>query len=110
VESFIQAIAYRKGIGADLAEGITRAAIKWGRYEEDIETGSLYVGAYGLIWHWWLPHVYWGYGTLVSDRDVNEHCLFRLPIYLPADVAVKRLPKRCRPTTIRSCSIITGRG
>ena len=64
LESFIQAIAYKKGIGADLAEGITRAAIKWGRYEEDIETGFLSVGGYGLIWHWWLPHVYWGYGTI----------------------------------------------
>src|SRR4030065_1316691 len=97
VESFIQAIAYRKGIGADLAEGITRAAIKWGRYEEDIQTGSLYVGAYGLIWHWWLPHVYWGYGTLVSDRDSNEHCFSRLPTYLPADELVRRYAEKMGP-------------
>ncbi len=97
VESFIQAIAYKKGIGADLAEGMTRAAIKWGRYEEDVETGFLRVAGYGLIWHWWLPHVYWGYGSILSDRDVNEHCLVRIPTYLPADVAVRRFAEKMAP-------------
>ena len=36
-----EAIANRMGIGADLAEGLMRAAEKWGRLEEDLAVGRL---------------------------------------------------------------------
>jgi aldehyde:ferredoxin oxidoreductase len=60
--------------GADIAQGFVRAAEKWGRVEEDLKNGML------LFPYWGLPihkepraQVYWGYGTILGDRDINEH-------------------------------------
>ncbi|MCP4576464.1 MAG: hypothetical protein GY846_09305, partial [Deltaproteobacteria bacterium] len=73
-EKFVRMIAYREGIGDDIAEGFFRAAERWGRLEEDLETGLLPYP------HWGLPNHFepgaaleWGYGTIMGDRDVNEH-------------------------------------
>jgi len=58
----------------DLREGAVRAAEKWGRLDEDLTTGLLPYP------HWGLPVHYdpraeleWGYGTILGDRDINEH-------------------------------------
>lgn len=60
----------------DIKEGPVRAAKKWGRLEEDLRTGLLPYP------HWGLPVHYdpraeleWGYGTILGDRDINEHDL-----------------------------------
>jgi aldehyde:ferredoxin oxidoreductase len=81
VEQLVKMISYRndglghehKG-GDDLAEGFVRAAKKWGRLEEDLKTGVLDFP------HWGLPNHYeprteleWGYGSILGDRDINEH-------------------------------------
>jgi aldehyde:ferredoxin oxidoreductase len=85
VEQFIRMIAFRNdGRGHksqaadDLAEGFVRAARKWGRLEG--EEGDLKTGLLNFP-HWGLPNHYeprteleWGYGTILGDRDINEHC------------------------------------
>jgi hypothetical protein len=89
-EAYIRAIAYREGIGNDLAEGLMRAAQKWGTAKKDLETGRLFMPGYGIMWHSWFPAVYWGYGSILSDRDINEHEFSSMPTYLPADEVIKR--------------------
>lgn len=72
-ETLTQAIAFRQGIGDDLAEGLMRANEKWGTLDAALDDGSLPYPAWGYCWHWTLPEVTWAYGTLVGDRDINEH-------------------------------------
>ncbi|MEE8452830.1 MAG: aldehyde ferredoxin oxidoreductase N-terminal domain-containing protein [Thermoguttaceae bacterium] len=81
VQQLIKAIAYRNDgrggksqFGDDLAEGCMRAAKRWGRLEEDLRTGQL------PFPHWGIPihrdpraQLEWGYGTILGDRDINEH-------------------------------------
>jgi aldehyde:ferredoxin oxidoreductase len=84
IEKLLEMIAFRKGIGDDIAEGFFRAAKKWGRLEQDTATGLLQFP------HWGLPNHYeprseleWGYGSILSDRDVNEHD-FNLLFWMPS--------------------------
>ena len=82
-DHFLKMIAYRRGIGDDFAEGFFRAAKRWGRLEEDLKTGILYYPYWGLPEHNYDPRaeVEWGYGSILGDRDINEHdfiFLFRL--------------------------------
>ena len=75
IEKFTKAIAYReKGLGDDMAEGLTRAWVKWGRYEEDTKSGLLNRPQWGYMEHY-DPRleVEWSYGSLFGDRDINEH-------------------------------------
>lgn len=72
-EALIKSIACREGIGNDLAEGPTRAARKWGRLEKDLSSGVLGLSQWGSAWHWSLPGVEWPFGSILGDRDINEH-------------------------------------
>jgi len=74
-EKYTRAIAYREGIGDDFAEGFYRAAKRWGRLEEDLNTGTLNYSYWGLPDHGYDPRaeVEWGYGSILGDRDINEH-------------------------------------
>ncbi len=81
VEQFVKMAAYgndgkggKSRFGHDISGGFVRAAKKWGRVEEDLKTGML------MFPYWGLPihkepraQVYWGYGTILGDRDINEH-------------------------------------
>jgi len=81
VEQFVKMVAYGddgKGnesqFGADTSAGFVRAAEKWGRLEEDLNSGILAFPYWGLPVHKEpRAQVYWGYGTLLGDRDINEH-------------------------------------
>ena len=91
VEQFVKMIAYRNDglgnascgqppkseFGNDLAEGFVRAALKWGRLdgdEGDLKTGILGFSCWGLPDHRdYQAHLEWGYGSLLGDRDMNEH-------------------------------------
>jgi len=81
VEQFVKMVAYGddgKGdesqFGADISEGFVRAAEKWGRREQDMASGILAFPYWGLPVHKEpRAQVYWGYGTLLGDRDINEH-------------------------------------
>jgi aldehyde:ferredoxin oxidoreductase len=93
IEPFFQMIANREGIGDDLAEGFTRAAERWGRLEQDLETGLLPYPHWGLPLHY-DPRfqVEWGYGTILGDRDINEHGLNVLFWMPTASIATKKRP------------------
>ncbi len=72
-EVFCDAIARKIGIGADLAEGILEAAHKWGRLEEDMNSGALRLPAYGASWHHTLPGVDWAYSYILMSGDPMWH-------------------------------------
>ena len=90
------AIAYRQGIGDDLAEGLTRANERWGTLDAALADGSLPYPQWGYCWHWTLPEVTWIWGSLLGDRDINEHdFLFPFGTYLStagalSEVSVER--------------------
>ncbi len=97
-DAYVRAISYREGIGNDLAEGLMRAAQKWGIAERDLETGQLFMPGYGIMYHHWLPWVYWAYGCIMSDRDINETSVQNMPYaYMPADEAIKRITEKLSP-------------
>jgi len=83
-EKLLNMVAYRWGIGDHIAEGFYRAAEKWGRLEEDLKTGLLQYP------HWGLPNHYeprteveWGYGSILGERDINEHD-FNILFWMPS--------------------------
>ena len=41
--------------------------------EEDLASGILALAQWGMVWHWSLPCVEWVFGSILSDRDINEH-------------------------------------
>jgi aldehyde:ferredoxin oxidoreductase len=77
-EIFCDAVARRIGIGADLAEGTLEAAKKWGRLEEDLNSGALRFPAYGASWHHSLPGVDWAYSYIFMSGDPMWHGFFGL--------------------------------
>ena len=117
VEQLVKSIAYRNDghggpsqFGDDLAEGCIRAAKRWGRLEEDLRTGQL------PFPHWGVPihrdprcQLEWGYGSILGDRDINEHDFDWLhwqpstaklqgrPTEVPADEAVAIYTKKMVP-------------
>jgi aldehyde:ferredoxin oxidoreductase len=81
VETLMRKIASREGIGDDLSEGVARAAIKWGRYKEDMASGVLNLAYWGSFEHY-DPRieVEWGYGSLLGERDIMMHS-FNYPLH-----------------------------
>jgi aldehyde:ferredoxin oxidoreductase len=77
-EVFCDAIARKIGIGADLAEGILEAAKKWGRLEEDLNSGALRLPAWGASWHHSLPGVEWAYSYIFMTGDPMWHGFFSI--------------------------------
>ncbi len=83
VEQFVRMLAYgndgngnESQFGRDISEGFVRAAEKWGRRKEDLASGILAFPYWGLPIHKEpRAQVYWGYATLLGDRDINEHDL-----------------------------------
>jgi aldehyde:ferredoxin oxidoreductase len=80
-DQFLRMAAYRNdglgnkhSFGNDLAEGVVRAAKKWGRLDEDLRTGVLTYSHWGVPLHFDpRTQLEWGYGTILGDRDINEH-------------------------------------
>jgi len=81
LEQFVKMIAYGndgKGnesqFGRDISGGFVRAAEKWGRRKQDLDSGILAFPYWGIPLHKEpRAQVYWGYATLLGDRDINEH-------------------------------------
>ena len=68
--------------GAAVSQGIVRAAKKWGRLDEDLATGLLPYPYWGNPIHMDpRAQLEWGYGTILGDRDINEHCITRLKYF-----------------------------
>ncbi|MBL7176975.1 MAG: aldehyde:ferredoxin oxidoreductase [Desulfobacteraceae bacterium] len=114
VEQFIKMVAYgddgkgnKSEFGKDIAGGIVRAAKKWGRLEQDLKSGLLWFPYWGLPVHKESrAQVYWGYGTILGDRDINEHCFDWLK--WEATYAKTR-GGRTRVPAERAVEIITGK-
>ena len=81
IERFVKMVAYgndgrgnESQFGKDISGGFVYAAEKWGRREQDLNNGMLQFPYWGLPIHKEpRAQVYWGYGTLLGDRDINEH-------------------------------------
>ena len=75
IEKLVRMIAFREGAGDDMAEGFYRAAGRWGRQEKDLKSGLLDYPYWGLPEHGYDPRaeIEWGYGSIMGDRDINEH-------------------------------------
>jgi aldehyde:ferredoxin oxidoreductase len=83
VAQFFECIVKGNDIGIDVRDGIVRACLKWGR-EEDWKTGILAFPYWGWPEHAYDPRceVEWGYGSILGDRDINEH-MIAWRIFLP---------------------------
>jgi len=82
MEKYIKLVAYREGVGNDLAEGFPRAAEKWGRIKQDLKTGALRFPHWGDGEHY-DPRcqVCWGFSSILSSRDYNDHTFTALFLY-----------------------------
>ncbi|MDD4874108.1 MAG: aldehyde ferredoxin oxidoreductase N-terminal domain-containing protein [Dehalococcoidales bacterium] len=85
VEILLEKIVKGEGIGLDLRDGFVRAAEKWGRKEEDMQSGLLNFSYWGCPEHMYDPRteIYWGYGSIIGERDINEHDLNDLLYWNP---------------------------
>ena len=100
----LRKIAYREGIGDDLAEGIVRAAAKWGVLEQDLMSGLL-PEIYWLGEVHWGVQVWWAYSSLFQSRDINRHMLSPIlqgpkvgePSKISPEVRAKRLAEVAPP-------------
>jgi aldehyde:ferredoxin oxidoreductase len=103
-EIFCDAITRRVGIGADLAEGFLEAVKKWGRLEEDMNSGVLRTPAWGASWHHTLPGVDWAYSYIFMSGDPVWHGFFGLnaggfggPAGYTAEELVEMMAKKVVP-------------
>jgi aldehyde:ferredoxin oxidoreductase len=76
--AFIQVLAkkvsLREGIGEVLSQGCARTAEAWGRYKEDTDSGLLQLPNWGYPAHYEArTEVEWSYGSILGERDINEH-------------------------------------
>ena len=89
IDKLLSSIVNLQGIGSDMAEGFYRAAQAWGRQEEDCASGILLYPYWGLPFHCDpRSKLEWGYGSVLGDRDANEHDFVSLPF------SAKKLPDR----------------
>jgi aldehyde:ferredoxin oxidoreductase len=74
IKAFTEAVAHGTDIGADLKDGVARAAVKWGLWDQETSNGNLTMPQWGFSEHY-DPRleVEWSYGSLFGDRDINEH-------------------------------------
>jgi aldehyde:ferredoxin oxidoreductase len=91
LEKLLEMISNREGVGDDMAEGFTRAAERWGTREEAEKTGLLNNCHWGVGMHF-DPRISleWGYGTILGDRDINEHGF--CPLYMIPTMSRTREP------------------
>ncbi len=82
LEILLDKIVNGEDIGLDLREGTVRAAEKWGRLEEDLKSGLLRFPYWGYPEHGYdgRGSLEWGYGSIMGDRDTNDHDI-NTPVY-----------------------------
>lgn len=87
--TLIRMIVEREGIGDDLAEGVSRAAAKWGRYDIDNRSGLLANPYWGFFEHYEpRVEVEWSYNSLMASRDTNDHG-FNFPFFHIPRIAIE---------------------
>jgi aldehyde:ferredoxin oxidoreductase len=113
IHALVRQIANREGIGDALSGGVARAAEAWGRLKEDNDSGLLTLPNWGYYQHN-DPRLEpeWGYGSILGERDINEHGISFAVHYmpgitiganvdpvLPADKVVEVLSSKVAPYT-----------
>ncbi len=102
-KALLDAVSRRVGIGDALAEGTCHAAKKWGRLEEDMESGALRFPAWGATGHWTLPSVEWAYNYLMGAGDPSWHGLVtavgKPRDGSPIEKSLEKLAKKTEPYT-----------
>jgi aldehyde:ferredoxin oxidoreductase len=85
IHALVKKIAAREGIGDALSGGAARAAAAWGRYKEDSDNGVLTLPNWGYYEHY-DPRleVEWSYGSILGDRDINEHSINFVVHHMPS--------------------------
>jgi aldehyde:ferredoxin oxidoreductase len=86
LQTVVRKTALREGVGDLLSTGFARAAAQWGRYKKDTDAGVLNSPNWGYMEHYEpRVEVEWSYGSILSDRDINEHSL-NFPLHhMPSD-------------------------
>lgn len=83
----VRQIESQEGIGVQLSQGLARAAKEWGRLDKDLKSGLLPLQYWGYPQHYDARVlVEWGYGSILGDRDCNEHD-FLFPCYYNPSIA-----------------------
>jgi aldehyde:ferredoxin oxidoreductase len=112
-EKMIDAFSHRQDIGADLADGWVQAAYRWGR-AEDLRNGHMQFSYWGMPEHGYDPRaeLEWGYGSILGDRDINEHCFniiftnvtaafaFAMPMRIEAAKLVEIIAEKLSPYAV----------
>jgi aldehyde:ferredoxin oxidoreductase len=81
VQTLARKVSMREGIGDLLSNGCARIAEAWGRYKEDTDSGLLTVPNWGYAEHLDSRiEVEWSYGSILGERDINEHS-FSFPFH-----------------------------
>ena len=76
LQTIVRKTALREGVGDLLSDGFARAAEEWGRYKKDTDSGVLNSPNWGYMEHYDpRVEVEWSYGSILGDRDINEHSL-----------------------------------
>ncbi len=82
LEMFMRQISTRQGIGNDLADGLARAAKKWGTYDADYSSGKLNLAYWGTSMHYDpRTEAEWGFGSLMGERDLMLHNIANYPLH-----------------------------
>ena len=100
LEILFKKIIDGEDIGLDLREGIVRAVEKWGRLEEDLKSGLLAFPYWGYPEHGYdgRGSLEWGYGSIVGDRDINEHEFNSLVFWYPYVYVTDAYKQGVKPT------------
>lgn len=74
----------REKCGDQLADGLVRAAMAWGTWDEDSATGELTHPQWGYGEHY-APQVEtdWSFGSIFGERDINEHSFNHWVYWMP---------------------------
>ena len=74
IQTLAKKVSLREGIGEVLSQGCARTAEAWGRYKEDTDSGILQLPNWGYTAHYEArTEVEWSYGSILGERDINEH-------------------------------------
>ena len=84
IQALLRKIVNKEDIGEALSGGVARAAESWGRYKEDNDSGLLTLPNWGYYEHN-DPRLEpeWGYGSILGERDINEHGISFAVHYMP---------------------------
>lgn len=96
LQALIDKIEKKQDIGKYLHEGLALAAEKLGRYEQDTTTGILPLQEWGYPQHYDArTEVEWGYGSLMGERDINEHDFNNFVFWGPSIAALYGIEPAC---------------